>query len=665
MEHVRVSPSGSRVVAVVEGDGKRAAAVIELAGGPPTAVLQTDARRQFLDACDWASDHRVVCSVFVYPGRKPQKPHRGVLSHRFKVRLIAVDRDGGKRRQLLDKKLRTAPRFFGGERPARRHPREDIEHVVVHYLPKDPKHVLVRAARDATPYTSVYRANVEDGSIERVLKYEQGIVFWHADRHGVPRLGTGWYELGPRRRRKEPWAGPTAVAVAADGAVSRVDVARLVMPIGEQDLAAPRILGFSRDGMHVYYEAAVDDAERTAVWEAAAGSLAPQRQLAADPLRDVRAAAVGGESCGVVGFMHPLPGRPFTWLDADFGADVTAAARRLGRQPVAVPSMSANCQRLVMATTDGASRRFHLLDRADGSLRDLGSQHPGLDAGGVEYRHATYRTRDGKVFPLALARPAKAKHPLPTVVILDADAAPDSLERQDIWLHYFAARGYAVVKPAVRGQRGYGWQNHLAGRRLGSFKLRDDVEDALAWLARQGLADQRHACFIGRAAGAHLALTAALGGARGDDDQAGGRCVAAYAPKDIRRARRDDLGPFGQCVDYPCDDWMRWAAAGGVLSRYGEPRAGLPGKLDDKRRELSAEPVTSPLLDAAHPGMPVLIWTDHGTLHERTSAQYRRAVGKLAYFDELAPIGSENEAAFLEAAEALFAQRLNPQQPGD
>ena len=61
----------------------------------------------------------------------------------------------------------------------------------------------------------------------------------------------------------------------------------------------------------------------------------------------------------------------------------------------------------------------------------------------------------------------------------------------------------------------------------------------------------------------------------------------------------------------------------------------------------------------------MLIWTDHGTLHERVSAQYRRAVGKLAYFDELTPIGSENEAAFLEAAEALFAQRLNPQQPGD
>ena len=657
-----MSPSGSRVVAVVDGDGKRAAAVIELGGGPPTVVLQTDARRQFLDACDWASDHRVVCSVFVYPGRKswrPQKPHEGLFSHRFKVRLIAVDRDGGKRRLLLDEKLREAPQFFGGERPSRRHFREDIEHVVVHHLPEDPTHVLVRAARDAEPYTSVYRANVNDGSIERVLEYEQGIVFWHADRQGAVRLGTGWYELGPRRR-KEPWVGPTAVAVAADGAISRVDVARLAMPIGEQDLAVPRILGFSRNGARVYYEAAVKDAERTAVWEADAASLVPQRRLAADALRDVRANAVGG-SCGVVGFMHPLPGRPFTWLDADFGADVANAARRLGRQAVAVPSMSANCQRLVMVTTDGASRRFHLLDRADGSLRDLGSQHPSLDAGDIEYRHTTYRTRDGKVFPITLARPAKAKHPLPAVVIFDAQTPPDSLERQDVWLHYFASRGYAVAKPAMRGQRGYGWKNHLAGRRLGSFRLRDDVEDVLAWLAQQGVADRRQACFLGRAAGAHLALTATLNGARTDEGQVGGRCVAAYAPKDIRRARRSDLGPFGQCLDYPCDDWMRWAARGGVLSRYGEPRRGLPGKLGEGKFQELSKPATSPLLDAPHPGTPVLIWTDRGTLHERDSARYRSDVGKLAYFTELAPIGSDNEAAFLEAAEALFARELHPQ----
>ena len=653
VEHVRVAPSGDRVVAIVDGEGRRAATVIELAGGPPTVVLQTDARRQFLDACDWASDQRIVCSVFDFPGRKLSK---GTFSHRFKVRLIAVDRDGGKPQHLLDKKLRKAPLFFGYVRPSIRHYNEDIEHVVVHHLPSEPDHVLVRAARDAEPYTSVYRADVNDGSMERVLEYQHGIVFWHADRQGSVRLGTGWYEIGPRRG-KEPWAGPTAVAVAADGVVSRIDVAPLAMPIGESDLAVPRVLGFSRDGARVYYEAAVDDSARTAVWQADAASLAPQRQLAADPLRDVRATAVAGESCGVVGFMHPLPERPFTWLDANIGADVNAAAQQLGRPVVAVPSMSADCQRLAVVTTDGASRRFHLLDRADGSLRDLGSQHPNFDASGVAIREATYRARDGNVFPITVAQPAGARHPLPVVVILDGEVRPDSLERQDTWLHHFAARGYAVAKPAVRGQRGYGWENQLAGRRSGSFKLRDDVEDALAWLAQQGLGERGDACFLGRADGGHLALAAALGGTQSDEGKHAARCVAAYAPKDIRRARRSDLRPFGQCLDYPCDDWMRWAAPSDALAKHLEPRGGLTGKLGKPGTDLG-EPVTSPLLNAPHPGFPVLIWTDDGTVHDGGSSRYRTDVGKLAYFTDLAPVGSDNEAAFLEAAEALFEREL-------
>lgn len=372
--------------------------------------------------------------------------------------------------------------------------------------------------------------------------------------------------------------------------------------------------------------------------------------MAADPLRDVRATAVAGESCGVVGFMHPLPERPFTWLDANVGADVNAAAQQLGRQVVAVPSMSADCQRLAVVTTDGASRRFHLLDRADGSLRDLGSQHPNFDASGVATREATYRTRDGNVFPITVAQPAEARQPLPVVVILDGEVRPDSLERQDMWLHHFAARGYAVAKPAVRGQRGYGWENQLAGRRPGSFKLRDDVEDALAWLAQQGLSDRGDACFLGRADGGHLALAAALGSGQSDDGQGVARCVAAYAPKDIRRARRSDLRPFGPCLDHACDDWMRWAA----------PSSALVGKMarDERGGMDIGEPVTSPLLSALHPGFPVLIWTDRGTVHERGSSRYRTDVGKLAHFTELAPVGSDNEAAFLEAAEALFVREL-------
>ena len=393
-------------MAIATSDAKRAAAVIELAGGPPKTVLQTDAERQFLDRCGWVSDHRIVCSVILFRRGQP-------FSHRFKVRLVAVDRDGSSQQMLLDRAPRKAPRFFGGKRLPYRHHSEDMEHVVVHRLPSEPEHILIRAARDAEPYTSVYRANVKDGTVEKILEYQQGVVFWHADLGGRLRLGTGWYELGPRDSDWEPWVGPTAVAVAADDTIRRIDVARLAMPIGERDLAGPYIFGFSADGSRVYYEAAVDGAERTAVWQADAATLLPQRQLVVDQMRDVRATAVVGEGCGVVGFMHTLPDRPFTWLDRDFGTDVAAAASQLAEAVVAVPSMSADCQRLVLAAADGsAGRRYHLLDREDGSLRRLGEHRPGV-AAEVERRRVTYRTRDGRQLPMTLTLPAGAGPPQP------------------------------------------------------------------------------------------------------------------------------------------------------------------------------------------------------------------------------------------------------------
>ena len=666
VEGVRVSPSGRHVLAIATEDGKRAAAVIDLAGGPLTVVLRTDVQKRFLDECRWASDDRIVCSVFFF-----RKKHQGLpYASRYRVRLVAVGRDGGQRMTLLNEPQREPPLFFGEPLGVERSPipiprtdQEDAEHALVHRLPGDPQHVVVRATRDAEPYASVYRVNVRDGSAERTIKHKKGIVFWHADRTGAVRLGTGWYELGQRygRRYGEPFVGPTAVSVANDGTASRLDVSRLTMPIGRQDLAGPRILGFDKEGARVYYEAAVDGAERTSVWEANATDLEPRRQLVADPVRDVRANAIQGTSCGVVGFMHPLPGRPFTWLDESVGADVAAAARKLRQQPVAVPSMSADCQRLVLVTGDGASR-FHLLDRASGALRALGAQHPGRTGSGLERRATTYSTRDGEALPITVTRLAIAEAKLPVVVILDAELPPDSVERQDAWPDYFASHGYLVARPVVRGQRGYGWSNHLTGRRLQGVKLQDDAEDALAWLEAEGLGDAQRACFLGRAAGGHLALGAALRNAESVAQAKGGRCVAAYAPKAIRRFPRDQFRPFGQCLHYPCDDWMRWAASDRDLAKFVRKR--FPGASPAQPRT-SLEPTTSPVLEASHPGFPVLVWTDEGTVHERESSRYRDDASKLAYFDLLAPIGSDNEVAFLEAAEALFARELKPSSATD
>ena len=666
VDHVRISPAGDRVLAIVSGAGKRGVAVINLSGGPPTVALQPDPAGRHLDACDWASNDRLVCSMFVFQNRGDGPPY----PRRRKLRLVAVDHDGGNPRPLLSRRPRDAPKVAGVSTPPVRHPYEDLEHEVVHYLPWDSDHVLVRAPREADAYTTVYRVHTRNGAATKVAGFEFGITLWHADWQGRLRVGTGWYEYGSAlppvggRRPDEPWVGPTAIAADATGRLRRVDVSDLSAPIGRHDLAGPHILGFSKDGAHLYYEARVDGADRTAVWEANARTLAPLRQVVADPERDVRATAIGGQECGIVGFMHPLPGRPFTWLNAAFARDMASAEAHLPADAVAVTSVSANCQRLVLAVTDHRIlKSFHLLDRTSGALQNLGEQFPWTDGEGgrSERRSVRFATRDGLHLPMTLTLPTeRGAKPPPVVVLLDGTPGPDSASALNTWPHFFASRGYVVAQPVARGTRGYGAAHAINGLRDGGAKLQTDVADALAWLSTTGLGDGRRACFAGRGRGGHLALAAALATPADGSGGVEGRCVAVYGPRNIRYTKRDQHGPYRDCWLYPCNDRTRWEAPHYVQGRNGADGADARRRLSVDGDEAPFDMQHSPLAAMPHPGFPILIKGDGmGMVHEEESRRFHRDVREIQVFERIAPVGSDAEAEFLAEAQALFAEVLD------
>lgn len=651
VDRVRISPGGDRVVAVVSGEGRSGAAVADVATGKLTVVLQPDRRTQLLDACDWASNDRVVCSMFVFRRTRDGPPY----PRRRLVRLVAVDHDGGELLALLDRPPARTPRM-GGVYSVADIPFFDMEHVVVDHLPADPRHVLVAAPREATPYTTVYRVDVRTGAHVPIVGWQPGISFWSTDREGRVRVGTGQYEYGPGRYIDEPWKGPTAVAADAAGRLLRVDVAELSGRIGTKEIVGPRVLGFSDDGARAYYEGRVRGADRAALWEAEVETLRPLRRIAAHPVRDVRAAVVAGRDCGVVGFAHPLPGRPFTWLDAGFGRDVEAAAARLVGEVVAVPSMSADCRRLVLVATDWRTRRsFHLLDRADGTVRSLGEQYPAIADGHLsERRSVRYRTRDGLDLPMVLTLPmSAAPRPPPVVVLLTYEEAADGVASLDTWPHFFARRGYAVAQPAVRGAKGYGTEFHVAGLHRRAAKLQEDVEDALAQLAVEGLGDPTRVCFAGRGRSGHLALVAAS--TDRPDSPAGRRCAAAFAALEVRSTRRGHHNPFDAdlCNFFPCGDWMRWAAHDVIRKR---PFA--PSRWREENVPKSSL-LRSPLADFAHPGFPVLIQGGgDGTVHLGNTKRFRADVQLLRFFEHVAPVGSDAETEFLAAAAALLGEVL-------
>lgn len=655
IDQVRLSPNGEKVLATVSGTDGVALVTTDLKSGRRSVALDTAQSKQVLDDCGWASNKRIVCSILLFQQRaRAERP----LPRRHLRRLVALDMDGGNRVPLLDKPP-PRPLRFGGVGPAPpRTPWDDQQHVVVDYLPAQPTFVLVAAAREAMEYRSVYRVDTRDGSAERTVGWHAGVLFWSTDHQGKVRLGTGWYEYGADYPKFpgmppiiEPFLGPTAVAAVSGGGFERLDAARLSARTGTEETAGPRVLGFSTNGSRVYVEARVDDADRTAVWEAAPETLAPRRAIVQDELRDVAATAIGATGCGVAGFMHPLPGRPFTWLDDELERSVEQAAAKIPFEVVAVESMSTDCQRLVLAATDGYSQRtFYWLDRASGALRQLGGQRSAAaDNPRITHRTGAYRTQDGHNLPVSLTLPTTPKAP-PVVVLLDGGPARDSSAPLDLWPGLFAAKGYAVVQPVVRGTRGYGTALYVAGLEARAAKLRDDVNDALSWVRANGLGDASRVCFLGRGRGGHFALVAAM--AASDADR---RCAALYAVMDAKLVTRAHHNPRLGGI-FPCCDWRRWAAPDAL------PRLGGLKVSDERRRHQVADKTSerrSPLLDAKHPGFPVLVRSDgDSVVHEADSSRFRAHLKALGDFQHIAPRGSASEAAFLADAEALFAEVL-------
>lgn len=637
--HVRISPQGQRVLAVATDGTNQVLVASDLSTGARVAALRSGPG-QALGACDWMSEERIVCEVFVF--RKGDVPPFG--RSRI-VRLIAVDHDGQHYRELLDKPPRRPPKL-GGRMTGLGITLEDLEHKLVHRLPDDPDHVLVSASREATPYTTVYRVNTRTGKMRRVVGWQQGVLFWHADREGQVRLGTGGYELGDVAG--EPWMGPVAVVPTVAGEWAHVDVTDLSIPIGRWDVMGPRVLGFSADGQTVYLDAAVGGADRVALMAADATTLKPIRSLKVHPERDVRATAIGARDCGIVGFAHSLQGKPFTWLDRQFGEEV--AQLSVGdphAKIVAVPSMSDDCQRVVIVSTDERTYvRFHVLDRTTGEVRQLGGRDVGAANRAASKREAVrFETRDGNTLPMTLTLPTSAEGRAPTVVLLDEpNTNPEHL---DAWPHYFAARGYAVAQPAFRGLRGYGAAFQMAGREMEGRKLQEDVMDALLWLSHHELADTSRTCFAGRGRGSHLALAAALAMPDGTSVR---RCAAAYAvrnPTDTKR-RVDEPFDYRVCGWFPCGDWESWAAPGHSAMRMAATY--VPARYEKK-----ASTLRSPVPDAPHPGFPILIKTSgEAIVHERGSRRYRDDVVQTGFIDHIAPEESAFEEEFLHEAAQLF-----------
>jgi dipeptidyl aminopeptidase/acylaminoacyl peptidase len=484
----KLSPSGRYLAVLAAGKGNRIwLAVLDLQElGPPKIVAG------FNDADignhHWVNENRLVFQVTNSPDGSTRV---------FRPGLWAVDRDGGKFRQLInsdkqwisntsslinDRRLEANWSFFdtlpdGGDE------------ILVKRLPwlREMETTGVQLSRLDTR-TGLTR-NLNQGLPENVFHWT---VDWRGEPRSVEALARGrakgylrqpdgswkpWYEDDPNRREgfRPYWFGPDGQALVEAGhrgfsALFRVD------PKTEKPEAEPLISfkGYDFRGGLIF-----------------------------DPIAK-----------RLLGLHYETDAPGTVWLDATMKerqADIDA------KLPGTVNRI--DCERcldaaflVVTSISDQMPSRYWLYKPADKSLQPLAGARPDLPVREMGQRDVVrFKARDGLEIPLLVTQPPGKPAPRPTVVLVHGGPYVRGTHwRWEPMAQFLASRGYLVLEPEYRGSTGYGFQLFRAGWKQWGLAMQDDLADTLAFAVKQGWADPKRACIMGASYGGYAAMMGAV-----------------------------------------------------------------------------------------------------------------------------------------------------------
>jgi dipeptidyl aminopeptidase/acylaminoacyl peptidase len=360
-------------------------------------------------------------------------------------------------------------------------------------------------------WPEVLEVNVATGNTKRVVRPHIGVLSWYADAAGTVRIGIGRGDDGRSARllyRKK------------DGDIFRV-VDR-IRPRRDDKLLVPvlflaepgqAIAFHDKDGYDALYKLDLDTLELG------------EKVFGADGY-DVDAIIRDPKGSYLAGAVVVKDGPQVHWFDpglAQVQADLDKAVP--GRR-AAIVSMDRS-QRRLLVHVGGPDRpgAYYFYDRGHGSMQRLAYINEAIGSAPLHpVRTVRYKARDGLEISAVLTLPAgrEAKN-LATIVLPHGGPTARDSEEWDWWVQFLADRGYAVIQPNYRGSSGFG--TAFAGRGEGQWGLamQDDLNDALAWLAKEGIADPKRACIAGASYGGYAALRAA------QRDGALYRCAVSFA----------------------------------------------------------------------------------------------------------------------------------------
>jgi dienelactone hydrolase len=493
---VSLSPDGSSIAFVKPAAGQGAELhIVDLAHSNKTSIaLIASGKPERLAGCHWVSNDRLACKIY------------GLVSNAAGIlpvsRLIAVDRDGGNFKVLSNESnYYTRGYLLASGSVIDWLPDENGAVLMSRaYLPDDHTGSRIGSTRKGLGVDWLDTRTLHTKQIETPGESVRGFI---SDGRGTVRImetelkaasaASGMFRFLYRKSDSREWQSLNEY--------NSIEGRGFFPTAVDRDLDVA--YGFKKkDGRFAFYSVALD------------GSLAEKLIFASQEV-DADGLVRIGRRNRVVGVSYATDVRHRIYFDANIDQLMKALSRALPRQPlvsIVDTSVEENVM-VVFAGSDDDSGMYYLFDRASKQLHPLLQARDELE--GVQLakvKSITYPAADGTIIPGYLTLPPGAEDAkgLPAIVLPHGGPAARDEWGFDWLSQFFAARGFAVIRPEFRGSAGYGdaWlqQNGFKSWRVAI----GDVIDAGRWLVSQGIADPAKLCVVGWSYGGYAALQAAV-----------------------------------------------------------------------------------------------------------------------------------------------------------
>ena len=484
----KLSPDGTRYAAVIAQNGTQMLAIAKLHGGDLALVALGDSD---LNWWEWVNDEYLIAGV-------------GGMDKLFGIdlyfrRAVSISADG--------KRIQTLVKGKAAQNA------DDVVWIANDGSPRILLSVqtsLYAGDRGFSP--DVFEIDVATGKSDRIVYSTPNVWGWHADSSGVVRMGVGYTAS----------KGTFLVYRPGRNASFRT-IQRPRKSKEDEDLIAPAL--FTADaGKAIAFS---DHEGFKALYELNLEGMAVGAPLLKIDGFDVEAIIPNQAGDAMIGAYYTDTRARVKWFDPDLALVQSQIDTAVKGRRADIVSMSRDRRKLIVRLGDpNQTGAYYFFDRDVGRMQkfaDVSEAFGNRPLAPVST--VKYKARDGLEISAVLTVPMgrEAKN-LPLILMPHGGPFARDSEHWDWWTQFLADRGYAVLQPNYRGSSGFGTAFAEKAKGQWGLAMQDDLDDAVAWAVKSGLADPARVCIAGASYGGYAALRAA--------SRSGGapyRCAVSFA----------------------------------------------------------------------------------------------------------------------------------------